>query len=214
VRVTIVGAGRLGKSMAVRLAPHFELVVIDSDARRAAEVGEELAVQASGDLRDAAESDVVLLAVPAESIDEVGQQLLSLLPAEAVVADMATGHVSSLDSNRIVSCTVIGHAIEIQRGTPAVFVIRPAVPSLVSVLSHLGDVLEGDPLAAAITNRAVCTAIARAYRDITQDLGSFDPRLIRAALVNMGAGTLKALADGQAGPFLKRLLQEMELQGN
>lgn len=210
MRVTIVGAGRLGKSMAMRLAPHFELVVIDSDARRAAEVGEELGVKASGNLHDAAESDVVLLAVPAESIDEVGQQLLFLLPPAAVVADMATGHVSSLDSNRIVPCTVIGHAMEIQRGTPAVFVIRAMVPSLVRVLSHLGDVLEGDPLAAATTNRAVCIAIARAYRDITEGLSSFDARLVRAALVNMGAGTLRALADGQAGPFLKRLLQEIE----
>jgi 8-hydroxy-5-deazaflavin:NADPH oxidoreductase len=85
--VAVIGAGNVGSALALSLTKAGHSVAITATSREKAErVAQETGARAAGSNREAAEaSEVVILAVPADAIDDVVGELEGVLDGKVVV---------------------------------------------------------------------------------------------------------------------------------
>jgi prephenate dehydrogenase len=84
----LIGVGAFGALAARHLAPHFNLVLHDTDVDTAALAS--IIGARPGSLRDAASCDVVLLAVPVQKLRQVLVDIAPLLKPDALVLDVSS----------------------------------------------------------------------------------------------------------------------------
>jgi prephenate dehydrogenase len=85
----IIGAGAFGAFMAKHLAPHFALSLYDATPGKAARAAKKLGAK-SGDLKQIASCDIVVIAVPVQKIESVLKQISGMLKPGALVLDVAS----------------------------------------------------------------------------------------------------------------------------
>jgi NADPH-dependent F420 reductase len=115
VRVTIVGAGKMGRGIGLRVvAGGHEVQVLDHDPEDARALADELNAQGRGGARaegDTIDGDIVVLAIPypslAEALDQYGDQL-----AGKIVVDI-TNPIDSSTMDRLATPPGVSAAEEI-----------------------------------------------------------------------------------------------------
>jgi 8-hydroxy-5-deazaflavin:NADPH oxidoreductase len=110
--VAMIGAGNVGSALAASLIRAGHSVVITATSREKAErVAQETGARAGGSNREAAEaSEVVILAVPADVIDEVVEEMEGALDGKVVVDP--TNRVDPNDPGSVLDGTSVAERIK------------------------------------------------------------------------------------------------------
>ncbi|HET7529351.1 MAG TPA: hypothetical protein VFJ98_00150 [Mycobacteriales bacterium] len=222
-RVGIIGSGRLARALVARLPPGTDLVVL---ARRplSAPLPRPAEVSTAPDVL--AGVTVVVAAVPGEAVGDVIATAAPVLSAGTVVCNAATDAATPPVAARFPDLTVvgtkfIGQAGEIERGARGVVVVDGAAPEVLAELTALfagiGPVVAMDESAVLRINTAVAEEMVRAVSAIRGRLAEVDvpPDVATVALSTLAVGILRSLADGTAGPFVRRIVDRLaaELPG-
>ena len=215
--VGILGTGRLGRALAGRLTPRLGLRLADADAATAARLGRELGVPVDEPEKLASTCDVVLLCVPPEQIRPALLAAVGAARPGTTFVNTATSCPTGelADDPRLRGVEVVGlkpvcQYLAVTHRVPTVFVTGSArsVPLLRRVVGEIGTVLTGDesvvgPLnrAATLAALAACELFGAQARALTDD-----PRLIRAAVNSVLAGTAMEFPPDPANPYTSALL--------
>lgn len=219
IKVCVVGAGRLGRAIANRVPNAFDLVVVSRRSDQFPRPNGQGKLIVTDDLREARGSSVVLIAVPSSQVVTAMTALRPYLPSGALVANMATEAATDdvaavMPRCRVVGCKVLGQSGEIERGSPALVAVQYASPEdrklLAAVFSDVGEVVAASEELATAVNSLVARRMVDAHAglaDELQRLGVGD-HVVRAVLGNLAVGVLRSIANGDAGPYLRRVIEE------
>jgi predicted dinucleotide-binding enzyme len=215
--VGIVGAGRMGRALAARIGLDREPIVVSRRARLL-ELADGRAIPAGADpagLRDCA---VVLLAVPAGEVAAALAWVRPHLRPGVLVVNPATElPTSELDGAgvRLIGCKIVGQSGQIERGVPAALVADGASAAeravLAAVLRRVGVVLDGPESLVATVNDRVARRMVAAQLELARELDGLGlpPAARDAAIGNVAVGVWQAMAAGNTGPFLTKIVEEL-----
>ncbi|WP_159039623.1 NAD(P)-binding domain-containing protein [Streptomyces sp. TP-A0356] len=232
--VGVLGAGRLGRALAARLAGRLTVAVSDAEASAADDLAHGLGVPAYGPAELAARCDVVLVCVPPPAVaaaiascrgDAAGGG--ATVP-KAVFANLATSVPTGRlrEDPRLRDLTVVGlkpvcQYTAVAHGVPTVFVTSVAgqLPLLRAVVGELGTVLLGDETveeSVGAVNRIATMAALRACSALREELSGLvaDPAVIASAVTNVFAGTAVDFPPDPANPYTAALLRELTAAGD
>jgi pyrroline-5-carboxylate reductase len=215
--VGIVGVGRMGRALAARIGLDREPIMV---SRRAGLLefadGRTLAFGADPSaLRDCA---VVLLAVPADEVAAALAWVRPHLRADVLLANLATELATpDLDGAgaRLIGCKIVGQSGQIERGVRAALVADGASEAeralLTAVLWRIGTVLDGPESLVATVNDRVARYMVAAQSGLASELDGLGllPAARDAAIGNVAVGVWQAVASGNTGPFLTRIVEEL-----
>ena len=225
MKAGIIGAGRMGKILAERLAGRHEVFLYDADPAAAQAAAQALGLRAATDLAGEA-ADALVLAVPDAAIKPciellLAQQTTAMLFSVAtnisreMLAEMAGA------SLRALNVKIIGHAGEMGRGGQPVIVVDKADPALAAVAAELfapvGSVVVAEADLVKTINVIATEQALKAAVAIEQALcaaGIDDRAMLDGALSVVAPGVLKAYAEDDLGPFARKIiaaLREEEL---
>lgn len=217
-KIAIVGCGRMGSFLAGKLAPKYELYVYDQVVENALQLAESCGAKAVVEKEDLKEAQVIILALATEVVPKAVQELASNFGENAVIVNIATTlpHSQLVTKLKKVSAKIIGHAKEMAVGERPVIIVEgddPASEKLVmEIFSHVGPVEKGNShLVMAINTLASKQGIITAL-NIQKELEKMDvsDQIIKAAIRNVAAGTMKAFALGDVGPFAQAIVDQYE----
>lgn len=217
MQVLILGCGRLGSALALRLAELATLWLWDGDPEAAAS----LACRTGGRaLAGPLPAPVTaFLALPAEALPQVLEGM-QLPPGSTVLNCATTAPTRPLLAHmrpgvNLAWAKFVGHAREIAAGARPVIItggVLGMIPKdLVNLLEHVGTVLPGDEELVRDVNQLVTAEALRCVARIQRQLESKDlpPQVIHAALSCTAPGTIKAAAGGDLGPFARQLMAQL-----
>lgn len=216
LRICIVGAGRMGRALATRVGTEHGVVLVSRRPGRLRFAdGRELAV--GSDPAAATGCALVLLAVPAAEVAAAAGWVAPHVDPGAVAVNLATELPTSdvgVPGLRTVGCKVIGQSGQIERGVPAALIADgatgPERTLLAMALGRVGVVLDGPEDLVARVNELVSRRMVTAQLDLIAALDAVGlPAGARdAALGNLAVGVWGAVAAGNTGPFLTRILEQ------
>jgi hypothetical protein len=210
----------LAKALSLRISADTDLVAVSRRPGRLARQSGQPDLIVSADPADVAGAGLILLAVPAGEIAAAMRWLAPHLAVTAVVVNMATelataSVASQLPGHRVIACKVVGQAGEIAYGTPAALIVSgataPEARLVAAALAGVGPVVVADETVAAQVNELVARRIVTARAALVDELDriAVPDTIARAAVGNVAVGVLRALSNGTAGPYLRRILREM-----
>ncbi|MEO6885525.1 MAG: NAD(P)-binding domain-containing protein, partial [Jatrophihabitantaceae bacterium] len=216
-RVCIVGAGRMGRALATRIGGDHQVVVTSRRPSRFTTVtGREVVVRADpAAVRGCA---VVLLAVPAPGIVDAARWVAPHLAPDALVVNLATELPTpdlAVPGVRLVACKVIGQSGQIAQGSPAALIVDGADEAerklLASVMCPVGAVIEASEDLVAGVNALVARRMITAQLELARELDAMGlpPAAREAAIGNLAVGVWGAVASGNTGPFLTKIVDEI-----
>jgi len=216
LKILIVGAGRMGSFLAAKLSIPYQVYVYD----RVAEAAEALSKSSSAIVVDKAElnrADLVILALASEVIPKALEELEKYFAPAAVLVNIATTfpHEELNTKLQKVSAKIVGHAKEMAQGEKPVIIIEGINPTankmVKEVFENIGPVLENYPseIVGKINTISAKYGIIAAL-EIKKALSAMnlEEEIITAAIRNVAAGTMKAFAVGDVGPFAKAIISE------
>lgn len=223
MEVAIIGAGRMGRTLAGLWRQDHEITFYDRDGQAAREAAALLGVKAVGACPDLPAAAVVVLAVPGPV---AGQALhaLAQLGRPYRVFSVATAlsrsqlAVATEEPLRSLSVKIVGQVDAMAGGARPVIVIDRGEEALVELAKELfaplGTLCVG--LADGVTeiNRVATQAALEAAVHIEStlrhklDIG--DAAVIQSAIAQVAAGTLQAYAAGNLGPFARELVRQLK----
>jgi pyrroline-5-carboxylate reductase len=215
--VGIVGAGRMGRALAVRIAMDRAPVVV-SRRPDALELTDGSTLPVCTDPAALGDCAVVLLAVPAGEVAAALAWIRPHLGSDVLVVNPATELATSeLDGTgvRLVGCKIIGQSGQIERGVPAALVVDGATGAerlaLTTALRRVGAVLEAPESLVATVNDRVARRMIAAQLELARELDDLGvpPAAREAAVGNLAVGVWQAVAAGDTGPYLTRLVAEL-----
>jgi hypothetical protein len=216
LRICVVGAGRMGRALAARVGTEHEVVVVSRRPGRLRSAGgRELTV--GSDPAAVAGCGLVLLAVPAPEVAAAAGWVAPHADPGVVAVNLATELPTSdvdVPGLRVVGCKIIGQSGQIERGVPAALIADGATGSertlLATALGPVGVVLDGPEDLVARVNDLVARRMIAAQLDLLTALGAVGlPAGARdAVLGNLAVGVWSAVAAGNTGPFLTRILEQ------
>ena len=224
MKAGIIGAGRMGKILAQRLATQHEVFIYDADPAAAEAAAQALGLRAAANL--AGESaDALVLAVPDAAVRPCIEMLLAQ-QTTAIVFNVATNISREIlaemagASLRALNVKIIGHAGEMGRGGQPVIVVDEADPALAAVAAELfapvGRVLVAEADLVKTINSVATEEALKAAVAIEQALcaaGIDDPAMIGGALSVVAPGVLKAYAEDDLGPFARGIVCALRAEG-
>lgn len=215
--VGIVGAGRMGRALAARVGLDREPVVVSRRAGRL-ELADGRVLPVGADPAALGACAVVLLTVPADDVAAALAWVRPHLRADALAVNPATELATSeLDGGgiRLVGCKIVGQSGQIERGVPAALIVDGASAAeqalLGTVLRRVGAVLAAPESLVATVNDLVARRMIAAQLELAGELDGLGlpPAARDAAIGNLAVGVWQAVAAGNTGPFLTRLLQQV-----
>lgn len=217
-RIAIVGVGRMGKVLAQALSRRFSLYLYDRNVAQARYVAAEIGAIACRSFAEVAQIGTVILAVPDREI-AVCVAKFNALKVPVVLINIATNVSQKSITQKAespvtcVSAKFVAHAGEMALGHEPLIIIHsdPAeyVDFLKKIFASVGEVMVGDSDLVTIVNTLAAQNALRTGVLIEQglrDRGVTDDRVIRRAIQLVAAGTLKAYAAGDLGPFARNLV--------
>jgi hypothetical protein len=220
-RLGIVGTGRLGRALALRLREGFEVAVFDADLRTGKQFAKQSGLIFLYEHDLACFADALLLCTPADQVGPVVRRLEGGDGPYPLCVNMATAVDTSrlprelgLEKVRVVGLKPIGQYTAIQHGLPAAFVSANASDEeharLEAVFGSIGRVHRGDELAVRDLNRTATRLALRfclAFQDAVGPL--VDDSWVRAALRNVAVGTILDFPPSQDNAYTSQLLKEI-----
>ncbi|MGH3900179.1 MAG: NAD(P)-binding domain-containing protein [Pseudonocardiaceae bacterium] len=202
-RIGIVGAGRLGRALALRLAGRYEITLADIEPKLTKQFTKRHGLRFCYPDDVPADNDVVLLCVPPAAVHRALLDLAraarrTARPHRLLCLDTATSVESAapdttgLEPLDVIGLRPIGQYAAIQRGEPAVFVTADRrLPMLQGLVGDLGLVIHGDERLVGTLNRQATTLALRACDAAWEQLAPLcpDDAARRAAIRNVFAGT-------------------------
>ena len=219
-KVVIVGIGRMGETLADKLRGKVSLFLYDVNHTKAKKIAQELNVQ-TADLNELAEMEIVILALPAGVMTKAVQEMKSYFKADVILVNIATSCpqkaiVDAMGSGeQVVSAKFVGHAKEIKAGEIPTIVIDAPSEQLGSVvadiLAPIGKIIfASEDIVAKLNTLAAEEGIRAALRVKRKMIHLGLPEeLFLPAVRGVAAGTMKAYAVGDAGPFVKELAEKI-----
>ncbi|MGH8961363.1 MAG: hypothetical protein ACRDWT_09165 [Jatrophihabitantaceae bacterium] len=220
-RLCLVGAGRLATAFARRIASDADLVAVSRHRGRLPRPDGCPDLVVFDTPATAAGSELVLLAVPAEQVPAAMRWLAPHLPAGTVVANLATELDTAsvaplLPGCQVIACKVVGQSGEIAAGAPAALVVSGTTLEqtrlVAAALAGIGTVVAGDEQLAARVNETVARCMIGSHLLLVDGLDRLVlPDTVRqAAIANLAVGILRAVSSGTAGPYLRRIMAELD----
>jgi len=217
MKAGIIGAGRMGKILAQRLAMQHEVFIYDVDPAAAEAAAQALGLRAAANLAGEA-VDALVLAVPDAAVKPCIEMLL-VQQTMAVVFSVATNISREIlaemagASLRCLNVKIIGHAGEMSRGARPVIVADNSDPQLAALACQLfaaaGTVLVAEADLVKTINSVATEEALKVAVTIEQALraaGIDDRNMLDGALSVVAPGVLKAYAEDDLGPFARRIV--------
>lgn len=222
LRVCVVGAGRMGRALATRVSAEHEVVVVSRRPGRL-RLGDGRELVVGSDPAAAVGCALVLLAVPAAEVAAAGGWVAPHVDAGALAVNLATEVPTSevgVPGLRTVGCKIIGQSGQIERGVPAALIADgatgPERTLLATALDRVGVVLAGPEDLVARVNDLVARRMVAAQLDLVAalDAAGLPAGARDAALGNLAVGVWSAVAAGNTGPFLTRIVEQARAQAS
>lgn len=213
----MVGAGRMGRALATRLGGEHEVALVSRRPGRVTD-GEGRVLDVGSDAAAASGCAVVLLAVPAPEVAAAAAWVAPHVDRAALVVNLATELPTAdlaVPGLRVVGCKIIGQSAQIEQGRPAALIAGAMTGTeralLSSVLGRVGVVIDAPEQLAARVNDLVARRMIAAQLDLVAALDELGvPQQAReAALGNLAVGIWTAVASGNTGPFLTRIVEQL-----
>lgn len=219
MHIGLIGVGRMGKALAGKLVDHVILCIYDRDSGKMEALANELNVSTAKDMEQIAALGTVILAVPdREVIDCI--KAFNNMPHPLTIINVATNvKQQTLEENaashlKCIGVKFVGHAGEMLLGQRPVIIVDERLPDLVPQVEELfqmvGQVIVGNSDIVSEINTIAAEHVLAAGVHIEANLRQqniTDPLIIKSAIRQVAAGTLKAYADGNLGPFAKEIVQ-------
>ncbi|MFZ5943220.1 MAG: pyrroline-5-carboxylate reductase family protein [Bacillota bacterium] len=219
--IAIIGCGRMGSFLAGKLSDPYQVYVYDQNPRYAENLAETCGVKAVAK-EELNMAEVVILALATDILPNALLELEKLLKNDAVIVNIATtlGHDQLQTGLNKVSAKIIGHYKEMSAGEKPVIIIegtdQAGVNLVADVFSHIGTVVKGQSDMVTKINTISSQFGIVAALEIKKVLGEMQlsEEIIIAAIRNVAAGTMKAFAVGDVGPFAQKIAEEFEKENN
>lgn len=217
--LALVGLGRMGLVLAQRLCRQYTLYLYDRDEAQTARVAADVGGVPCGSLAETAAAGKVVLAVPDHEVVNCLKEFHALhvsLQVINIATNVSQRVLAELSGPRLLctSAKFIGHAGEMALGQRPLIVIHHTpmamVPAAQQIFQLVGDVVVGDAdVVLRINNLAVAKALEAGViiEAALRHQGITDERLVRSAIQLVAAGTLKAFAVGDLGPFARDIVR-------
>lgn len=217
--VAVVGIGRMGLVLARHLCRQYTLYLYDRDEENTARTAAAVGGVPCRTLAETAAAGTVVLAVPDHEVVNCLKEYNALrMPLQVIniATNVSQGVLAELSGPRLLctSAKFIGHAGEMALGQRPLIVIHHAPAVLVPVAQRIfelvGDVVVGDAdVVLRVNNLAVAKALEAGViiEAGLRHQGVTDERLVRSAIQLVAAGTLKAFAVGDLGPFARDIVR-------
>lgn len=220
--IGLVGVGRMGRALAVRLAKEHDVCIFDRDQVRLEAVARELSLAKMESIEEIAQLGTVILAVPDREViscikffNQLPHSLVAINIATNVnrhsIRETAAGHV------RCISAKIVGHADEMMLGQKPLIIADDHPGELVEIVRTIfapaGDVIVGRADIVSLINTIAAEKVLSAAVGIEEALRQqkiTDPEIVKAAIRQVAVGTLKAYADGDLGPFAREIVQAVQ----
>lgn len=218
-KVAIIGAGQMASILAHRVPGSVRKVIIGRRKAEAVALADEVGGIASDQMSAVRGCKVIFLAVPGPALPQVLSEIQPHLMSEAVVVNMATEVMTDelpVEGDlMVVAAKVIGHAREIELGSPGVVVldrVEPAQAELLGpLLEGIGPVIRGDERKVMAANTAVVEVMVQAEAELRRRLEEvgLDAALVPVAIGSAAPGVLRAVARRELGPFAQEVVRKM-----
>jgi pyrroline-5-carboxylate reductase len=223
MQIGIVGIGRMGRVLAVRLAEAAELTLYDVKLDQLAEVAAATGAKAGASLEEAVLGDAVILALPDREVIDCLKELNQIRHSPITVINVATNVAQSVLEHtaaphvRCISAKFIGQAGEMAAGARPVIVVHEKPEELVAltveIFSHVGDVLTGNSDVVTTINTIAAEKAIEAAVLIEESLrmkGFSNPAIAKSAIGQVAAGIVKAYAADNLGPFAREIVHSVK----
>ncbi len=220
MRIGMIGAGRMGRILAARMALEHEVVMYDADVSGAKKVADALRLTAVASLAEM-NVDAVVLAVPDSAVESCIMKLRDVDKPWTVfsVATNISREMLAAMAEEKVSCLnvkIIGHAGEMSRGQNPVVVIDEGAIDIVrgaqQIFASVGTVLVGNADQVKRINSVATEEALKAAVAIERELllaGITDPEKLRGALSQVAPGVLRSYAEDDLGPFARGIVKAL-----
>ncbi len=221
MEIGLVGVGRMGSVLAKLLIGHVKLCLFDRNSEHLCQMAKELNSRMVTNLKDMEKIGVLILAVPDNEvigcIKEFNQS-----PHPMIIINIATNIAQYMLDEivashvKCISIKFIGQADEMALGQRPVIIINKSpveiVPQMIELFQRIGQVLVGEADIVHFINKTAAKGALEAAVSIEERLreeGITDKDIIKSAIRHVAAGTLKAYADGNMGPFAREIVESV-----
>ena len=220
MKVGVIGAGRMGRILAERIATEHEVVLYDANIQGAAVVAESLKLMSADSLSEL-NVDAIVMAVPDSAVapclaalHETGKVFTVFSVATNISRETLTA--LACEGLRCLNVKIIGHAGEMGRGAKPVIVIDRGNSEMVCLAQQLfakvGHLVTGDADQVKLINGVATEEALKAAVSIEKALmaaGISDALMIQGALSQVAPGVLKAYSEDDLGPFARKIVNAL-----
>jgi pyrroline-5-carboxylate reductase len=219
----ILGAGRLGKALALRLREKCDVAIFDINAKLCKQFAKQNGLTFLYEEDLCLFADFLVLAIPSGAVEDVARRVEARLDGVSLLLNTATNTdtlelVNRLELRRarLVGFKPIGQFAAIQQGIRTVFVTANASSAemelLSEVFSNIGPVRRGDEGVIQTLNREATRLALRFAQEFTGSMETIvaDQEWISAALRNCAAGTLLDFPPDPSNVYTAALLPQIE----
>lgn len=223
--IGLMGAGRMGEAVAQRLAGKARLLINDVNYDKAQKLAEKVGGQAVG-LTELGKAPMIIMALPTEVMAEATASLKEVISADTLLLNIATSCPKQVlidvlgNKQQVVSVKFVGHAKEMLRGEdPTVVVDAPdqmTAAKVAEIFQSFGKVVFGSEEVVAKLNVLGATEAVRTALRVKAEMEKMGLplELYEAVIRGVTAGTMKAYASGDMGPFVQSIVQKLSDQLN
>ncbi len=222
MHIGLIGVGRMGRALAAKLVDHVILCVYDREFSKMEALANGLNVSNAEGMEQIARLGTVILAVPdSEVINCIN--IFNNMPHPVTVINVATNvkqktlEETAASHVKCIGVKFVGHAGEMLLGQRPVVIVDERVPELVprveEIFQLVGQVIVGDSDIVSEINTIAAEHVLAAGVHIEAGLRQqniTNPIIIRSAIRQVAAGTLKAFADGNLGPFAQEIVHNIQ----
>ncbi|MDF2501289.1 MAG: hypothetical protein K0Q77_2003 [Anaerosporomusa subterranea] len=223
MRIGIVGIGRMGRVLAVKLAEVAELTLYDVNSDRLAKVAAATGAKVGASLEEAALGDAVILALPDREVIDCLKDFNQIRRSPITVINVATNVAQSVLEHtaaphvHCISAKFISQAGEMAAGARPVIIVHDTpeelVPLTTEIFAHVGDVLIGNSDVVTTINTVAAEKAIEAAVLIEESLrmkGFSNPAIAKSAVGQVAAGIVKAYAADNLGPFAREIVHSVK----
>lgn len=219
--IGIMGAGRMGEAVAQRLAGKVTLLINDVEREKAQRLAEKVGGKVVG-LAELGKAPMIVMALPTSVMAEATASLKDVISADTLLLNIATSCPKQVlidvlgHDKQVVSVKFVGHAKEIIRGEDPCIVIDAPDEDTASQVAEIfksfgGKVVFGSEEVVAKLNVLGATEAVRTALRIKAEMEKMGlpAELYEAAVRGVTAGTMKAYASGDMGPFVQEIVKKI-----
>lgn len=229
MRIGLVGVGRMGQALAGRLSRQggFSLCLFDRNMGAMQSTANKYDAEIAASMEELANLRLVILAVPDKEIMnclEVFKHIKKpplLLNIATNVSQKKLDAAAAGSHLTCISVKFVGHAGEIALGERPIIIVDESgndfFPIIKEIFQSIGEVITGDSDVVTQINTIAAEEVLVAGVHIENRLRAQrinDPLLISSAIRQVAAGTLKAFATGDLGPFARDIVEEVRAKIN